>query len=96
MGFDAETKEGHRVYWPEKRSVTVERSVSFRFEPEEVVVDVLPLEGEGKDYERLVTNESERENIVLEIVKIPEAEPVPETEATEGREKHIRKETEYI
>ena len=45
MGFDAETKEGHRIYWPEKRMVTVERNVKFNFEPEEVVVEVLPLEG---------------------------------------------------
>ena len=31
MGFDAETKDSHRVYWPERRMVTVERSVKFNF-----------------------------------------------------------------
>jgi hypothetical protein len=34
MGFDAETRDGHRIYWPERRTVTV---VKFNFEPEEVV-----------------------------------------------------------
>ena len=24
MGFDADTRDGHRIYWPEKRKVTVE------------------------------------------------------------------------
>ena len=43
MGFDAETKDGHRIYWPEKRSVTVERSVKFNFE-DEVEIPILPLE----------------------------------------------------
>jgi hypothetical protein len=49
MGFDAETRDGHRIYWPERRTVTVERSVKFNFEAEEVVVGMLPLEGEIKE-----------------------------------------------
>jgi transposase InsO family protein len=40
MGYD-ETSSGHRIYWPERRSVTVERSVKFS---EETVFP--PLEGE--------------------------------------------------
>ena len=31
MGFDSETRDGYRVYWPERRMVTVERSVKFKF-----------------------------------------------------------------
>ena len=40
MGFDEETTDGHRIYWQERRAITVERSVKFNFE-EEVVVGVL-------------------------------------------------------
>ena len=46
MGFDEETGDGHRIYWAEKRSITVERSVKFNFE-EEIIVGQLPLEGEN-------------------------------------------------
>ena len=53
MGFDAESRDGHRVYWPEKRKVSVERNVKFNFAPDEVVVGSLPLEGEEDDSERL-------------------------------------------
>ena len=41
MGFDEETGDGHRIYWAEKRSITVERSVRFNFE-HEMVVGQLP------------------------------------------------------
>ena len=29
MGFDDETRDGHHIYWPERRMVTVERSVKL-------------------------------------------------------------------
>src|SRR5271154_2571016 len=45
MGLDEETGDGHRIYWPERRVITVEMSVKFNFE-DEVVVGALPLEGE--------------------------------------------------
>ena len=44
MGFDTDTRDKHCVYWPERRMVTVEWSVKFNFD-DEVVVEVLPLEG---------------------------------------------------
>jgi Reverse transcriptase (RNA-dependent DNA polymerase)/gag-polypeptide of LTR copia-type len=97
MGFDAETKDGHRVYWPGKRTISVERNVRFNVEPEEVVVGVLPLEGENTaddEGERLTANEPERHNVDNETsdAEIPAAVP----KATEGRGKRIRKETEYV
>ena len=58
MGFDAETRDGHRIYWPEKRKVSVERSVKFNFKPDEVIVESLPLEGEKCNDECLTNNES--------------------------------------
>jgi hypothetical protein len=100
MGFDAETKDGHRIYWPERRTVTVERSVKFNFEPEEVVVGVLPLEGERKINERLPIEPDHGDKLDNQTsdaenpVDPPEALPVAET--VEGRGKRIRKETEYV
>ena len=32
MGWFDEESNGHRIYWAEKRMVTVERSVKFNFE----------------------------------------------------------------
>ena len=92
MGFDEETKDGHRVYWPEKRTVSVERSVKFNVD-DEVVVGVLPLEGEkatgDEEVEHLMTTEAKKHDV--DIVA-PDAEnPV---EDNEGRGKHIQKETE--
>ena len=45
MGFDAKTKDRHHIYWLEKRSVTVERSIKFNFE-DEIEIPILLLEKE--------------------------------------------------
>ena len=88
MGFDAETKDRHHIYWPEKRSVTVERSVKFNFE-EEIKVPILPFE--NKEVEQSITPP----------VEIPEKDDeekdvIEEIPLTKGRGKWIRKESEYI
>ncbi len=44
VGYDEESN-AHRIFWPEKRSITVERSVKFNVE-DEAIVDAAPLEGE--------------------------------------------------
>ena len=46
MGFDEDLRDGHQVYWPEKRKISVERNIKFNFDPEEVIVGDLLLEGE--------------------------------------------------
>ena len=89
MGFDAETKEGDRIYWPEKRTVTVERNVKFNFEPDEIVVEILLLEGERRDGERLVAIEPEKQELDNEATAL-----VPESNT--GRGQCIQKETEYV
>ena len=79
MGLDEETSDGHHVYWPERRTITVERSVKFNFK-EEVVVGVLPLEGE---YEPIVestvvelqTQQPEKPEIVSIQPEIVSAQP---------------------
>ena len=91
MGFDEETL-AHRIYWAEKRSVTVERSVNFRFE-EEVLTERLPLEGEKTDPEEELSKRPPsvsipipKESIIVENV----VEEAPE------RPKRNRKELDYV
>lgn len=43
VGFDEESN-AHRIYWPDKGTIGIERSVNFRLEDEEMVK--VPLEGE--------------------------------------------------
>jgi len=45
VGYDDESK-GYRIYWPEKRSVTIEREV--RFNPDKLLIpdDLLGNKGE--------------------------------------------------
>jgi hypothetical protein len=96
VGFDPDTKDGHRIYWPEKRSISVERSVKFNFN-DEVTVRVLPLEGEVDHNERFpeissipTPRESEEVLPTTEIVEDTVNGPA------EGRGKRFRKETEYV
>ena len=96
MGFDTETKGGHRIYWPERRTVSVERSVKFNFEVEDVVGVPLPLEGENgngrnRPDERLTSIDPEVSKTPAKEVLAPSTEPL-----AEGRGKRIRKETEYV
>jgi hypothetical protein len=50
VGVDEESA-AHRIYWPNRRTVGVERSVSFNLEDDEVVTKS-PLEGEWEVMER--------------------------------------------
>jgi len=75
VGIDDESKV-HRIYWPGKRSVTVERSVKFT--PEEVHV---PLEGEDMDFEEQEEQEELGEEDKRPIFPKPiEEQPIPEVE----------------
>ena len=82
LGFDPNTKDGHRIYWPEKQSVSVERSVRFNFS-DEMVIRVLPLEGEAK------SNEPNPKTI-------PPAPVVETPDPVGGRGMRIRKDSEYV
>ena len=100
MGLDADTKDGHRVYWPERQMVTVERSVKFNFESEDVIIGVLPLEGEYKIDERpnetpIFKDGNKTNNVSPDETLIPN-DNLPTESLVEGREKRIRKESEYV
>ena len=90
LGFDPDTKDGHRIYWPDRQSVSAERSVRFNFN-DETVVRVLPLEGEIDANEPNTLTTTPNEKSVEEAVETP-ADPVP----VEGRGMRIRKELEYV
>jgi Reverse transcriptase (RNA-dependent DNA polymerase) len=58
VGFDPQTADGYRIYWPEKQSVTVERNVTFDPAPRTpTYVDLPTLEGERESKSSLVENE---------------------------------------
>jgi transposase InsO family protein len=84
VGFDPETKDGHRVYWPEKRTVSVERSVRFNFN-DEVIIRVPPLEGEAGNDEQ-----SHTPQLTHQLQSLEPVGPVG------GRGQRIRKETRYV
>ena len=84
LGFDPETKDGHRIYWPEKQSVSVERSVRFNFN-DEMVIRVLLLEGEAKSNE---PNPKTIPSAKSPVTEIPD--PVG------GRGMRIRKDSSYV
>lgn len=101
MGFDEETKEGHRIYWPGKRSISVEMSDRFNVEQDEVVVGALLLKGENEVGKRLTTIESKKHDandlthdINNQTSDVETPDPVPEV--VEGQGKRIRKETKYV
>ena len=41
MGYDADSTHAHRIYWPEKNSVSVERNVKFTSDT--ITIRILPL-----------------------------------------------------
>jgi hypothetical protein len=101
--FDEETGDGHCIYWADKRSITVERSVKFNFE-EEIVVGQLPLEGENSTSE-LKTSQigpikpaTMEEVVEAEVPGVPDhlGEAFEEDPPVEGRGKRIRKKTAYV
>jgi transposase InsO family protein len=107
VGFDPDTKDGHRIYWPDKQSVSVERSVKFNFD-DEMVVRILPREGENG------SNEQELDTEPNEILTPDKPSEVPteadrnldivdrnldivdESDSVTGRGKRVRRETEYV
>ena len=106
VGFDEESK-GHQIYWAEKRSVTVERSVKFI--PNEVSIGGnVPLEGEEKldekdkdlnqaeDVERSIFEPENNEQPEIETPTTQkQPELIPEVEEM-GHGKHVHKKLSYV
>jgi hypothetical protein len=106
MGFDEETRDGHRIYWAEKQSITVKRSVKFNFK-EEIVVGQLPLKGENSTNKLDTSQTAPDKTTTIEEVVVPavEAEVLEVSDhlgeefesvlPAEGRGKRIWKESAY-
>ena len=96
VGIDDESK-AHQIYWPGKRSVSVERSVKST--PEEVHV---LLEGKDMDFEK--QEELGKEDKWPISSKPVEEQPIPEVEHEApplsdnegGQPKHIQKPSAYV
>jgi hypothetical protein len=108
VGFDPDTKDGNRIYWPEKRSITVERSVKFNFS-EEVVMRLSPVvEGENSSMNSSGNQTDSAEAPIVEgdrdldIIDEPVVDGdgnldiVESPDPAQGRGKRIRKETKYV
>ena len=75
VGIDEESR-AHRIYWPEKRSVTAERSIKFI--PEDVRGGSVPFEGE---YEKFEFEEMEESAEIQEFEGNPEPDVDPDEES---------------
>jgi hypothetical protein len=60
VGFD--DSKAHQIYWAEKRSVTVERSV--RFIGGKVVGEGMPFKGEMKDFDEAEEDKQANDNFI--------------------------------
>ena len=77
VSFDEESS-GHRIYWPERRSVSIERSVKFDDEAEILLPNSALLEGENST--PLLKNPSQFEQPT--VPNPPRAPIIPENPAT--------------
>jgi hypothetical protein len=73
VGFDEESR-GHRVYWENKRSVTVERSVTFVPDEADIRIGNAPVEGEMEEFHELEQADKEGNQPIPQLFD-PEPEP---------------------
>ncbi|TFK78097.1 hypothetical protein K466DRAFT_460872, partial [Polyporus arcularius HHB13444] len=100
VGFDAES-DAHRVYWPDRRTVTVERSVKFPGTTADVEVR---LEGENGEISTHQETEPVPSPSTPSASKPPTPTPSSTTQPTpaqvdatkRGRPKRVRKESAYV
>ncbi len=102
VGFDDESK-AHRIYWENKRTVTIERNVKFLPEDVDIVVEVVALEGENAKLDERDEGEADNQPMPLQratVEDVPDCdapEVLPEEEDVEGgRGKRVRKESTYV
>ena len=73
VGFDEESR-GHRIYWKDKRSVTVERNITIIPNEVDIRIGNEPVEGEKEDFDELL---QQAENVKEDNLPIPQP---PDTE----------------
>jgi hypothetical protein len=66
VGFD-EMSNGHRIYWPDKRSITVERSIKFDNSNGDMIIlpipTAMPIQGENEPRNQQRTSKIESEKL---------------------------------
>ena len=82
VGFDADSTHAHRIYWPGKRTVSVERNI--KFDETEVYIPSLdtPLEGENDSDSDDQESVKRPVETTSEPVDTPTLPPTPEKEAS--------------
>ena len=70
VGFDADSTHAHRIYWPEKRTVSVERNI--KFDETEVYIPSLDTPPEGEN-----DSDSDNQESVNRPVEIPSPSYAP-------------------
>ena len=100
VGFDEESR-GHRIYWEAKRSVTIERSVTFVPAEVDVRIGNAPVEGEMEDFNEILEEVNEGNQPIppemehpaddLDRPKTPQAEEPSDDEIPEPPE-HVQPE----
>lgn len=98
VGFDNESTHGHRIYWPDRRTVSVERDV--KFDDSYVMIpsaDDVPLEGEISDNNRPVVKEENLPSTSPAPSRSPSPTPPPRSPSPEEprRSGRIRDDPEY-
>ena len=77
VGYDSESK-GYRIYWPEKRTVSVERNVVFNENDVHSVENITVIPGDS-------LAEGEKDKIIQQSPENPETPEKSEETATSGK-----------
>ena len=91
VGYDAERK-GFRVYWAEKRRVSVERNV--RFEPDELTItEMTGDEGEQQKLTEVTWDEGEQQRLTIPVIPtapstVPDPPSADIAPSTPGEARH--------
>jgi hypothetical protein len=94
VGFDEESN-AHRIYWAEKCSVTVERSVKFNFKDKDIPTVLLKGDWEDIQVEQSLSNPYKATVKEIPDHKAPTT-PRLDVEPKEGCPKHVCFESDYL
>jgi hypothetical protein len=102
IGFDAQTMDGHRIYWPKRRTVSVERNVTFAPSNPITLPEVPDLVASGTPEEEddfsALPDEQDPVNETHQSppLKTPLPSPKPMTAPPEPRSSRVRRPSRYV
>ena len=96
-----EESRGHHIYWEAKKSVTIERSITFIPTEVDIWIGNVPIEGEMEDFEEILEEVNEGNQPILSKIEYlandsnhpnrPQAEEMSDNEVPESSE-HVQPE----